>query len=113
MSSSLGAILAHTTAQTGAIAELGDIALFVALTMAAFAMLFGTRHIDATEHQDGLMLAVATESIIKLVAFVAVGVFVTFVMFDGPWALFKQAHRRSPTPPRCSPASRRSQPLWR
>src|SRR5262249_22232476 len=70
---------------------LGDIALFVALTMAAFAMLFGTRHIDATEHQDGLMLAIATESIIKLVAFVAVGVFVTFVMFDGPWALFKQA----------------------
>ncbi len=92
VSSSLGAILAHTTAQTGAIEpELGDIALFVALTMAAFAMLFGTRHIDATEHQDGLMLAVATESIIKLVAFVAVGVFVTFVMFDGPWALFKQA----------------------
>ena len=57
---------------------LGDIALFVALSMAAFAVLFGTRHIDATEHQDGLMLAIATESIVKLVAFLAVGVFVTF-----------------------------------
>ena len=52
--------------------------------MATFAVLFGTRHIDATEHQDGLMLAIATESIVKLVAFVAVGVFVTFWMFDGP-----------------------------
>src|SRR5579872_1204899 len=31
---------------------LGDISLFVALLMAAFAVLFGTRHIDATEHQD-------------------------------------------------------------
>ena len=63
---------------------LGDIALFVALSMAAFAVLFGTRHIDATEHQDGLMLAIATESIVKLVAFLAVGMFVTFWMFDGP-----------------------------
>ena len=59
--------------------------------MAAFAVLFGTRHIDATEHQDGLMLAVAAESIVKLVAFLAVGIFVTFWMFDGPVALFRQA----------------------
>jgi Na+/proline symporter len=39
--------------------------------MAAFAVLFGTRHIDATEHQDGLMVAIATESVVKLVAFLA------------------------------------------
>src|SRR5262249_31335777 len=70
---------------------LGDIALYVAMAMAIFAVLFGTRHIDATEHQDGLMLAIATESIVKLVAFVGVGVFVTFWMFDGPLALFAQA----------------------
>src|SRR5262245_34497554 len=96
--SSLGAILAHTTQATGAIEPpLGDLALFVALTMAAFAMLFGTRHIDATERQDGLMLAIATESIIKLVAFLAVGVFVTFVMFGGPWSLFAQALARPDT----------------
>ena len=68
---------------------LGDSALFVALFMAAFAVLFGTRHIDATEHQDGLMLAIATESIVKLVAFLAVGIFVTFVMFPGPLALVR------------------------
>jgi len=75
----------------------GDIALFVALSMAAFAVLFGTRHIDATEHQDGLMLAVAAESLVKLVAFLAVGVFVTFWMFDGPAALFTQAMERADT----------------
>jgi Na+/proline symporter/signal transduction histidine kinase/ActR/RegA family two-component response regulator len=98
VSSSLGAILAHTTQATGAVEPpLGDLALFVALTMAAFAMLFGTRHIDATERQDGLMLAIATESIIKLVAFLAVGVFVTFVIFDGPWSLFAQALARPDT----------------
>ncbi len=74
----------------------GDIALFAALAMAVFAVLFGTRHIDATEHQDGLMLAIAAESIVKLVAFLAVGVFITFYMFDGPSALFSAA-RTHPT----------------
>jgi len=60
----------------------GDIALLVAMAMALFAVLFGTRQTNATEHQHGLMLAVATESIVKLVAFMAAGVFVTFWMFN-------------------------------
>jgi Na+/proline symporter/signal transduction histidine kinase len=92
VASSLGTILASLATSTGLIEpELGDIAFFVALSMAAFAVLFGTRHIDATEHQDGLMLAIAAESIVKLVAFVTVGIFVTFVMFEGPAALFHSA----------------------
>jgi Na+/proline symporter/signal transduction histidine kinase len=70
---------------------IGDTALLIALAMAAFSILFGTRHIDATEHQDGLMLAIATESIVKLAAFLAVGLFVTFWMFDGPIDLFSRA----------------------
>jgi Na+/proline symporter/signal transduction histidine kinase/CheY-like chemotaxis protein len=70
---------------------LSDMALYVALSMALFAVLFGTRHIDATEHQDGLMLAVAAESIVKLLSFLAVGIFVTFWIFDGPVALFSKA----------------------
>jgi Na+/proline symporter/signal transduction histidine kinase len=92
VSASVGTILAEVSAG-GAAAQpvIGDIALFVALLMAAFAVLFGTRHIDATEHQDGLMLAIATESIVKLVAFLAVGIFVTFVMFPGPLTLFANA----------------------
>ncbi len=98
VSASLGTILTHIATDTGfAQLVLGDIALFVAFSMAAFAVLFGTRHIDATEHQDGLMLAIATESIVKLVAFLAVGVFVTFWMFDGPFALFSQALERANT----------------
>src|SRR5580700_1601207 len=91
VSSSVGTIMAAGS-PPGALQPLfGDSALFVALFMAAFAVLFGTRHIDATEHQDGLMLAIATESIVKLVAFLAVGIFVTFVMFHGPLALFTHA----------------------
>ena len=76
---------------------IGDTALLVALAMAAFATLFGTRHIDATEHQDGLMLAIATESIVKLAAFLGVGLFVTYAMFDGPADLFSRALSRPDT----------------
>ena len=43
--------------------------LAVALLLATFAMAFGTRRIDPTEHQDGLILAIAVESLVKLVAF--------------------------------------------
>src|SRR5471030_864077 len=80
LASSLETILSEDQAFSR-IPIIGDIALDVTLAMAAFAVLFGTRQSDATEHQHGLMLAVATESIIKLVAFIAAGAFVTFWMF--------------------------------
>ncbi|TWT22451.1 response regulator [Luteimonas marina] len=54
---------------------LGDPALYVAALMALFAILFGTRQVDATEHRPGMMLAVALESLVKLVALVTVGLF--------------------------------------
>jgi Na+/proline symporter/signal transduction histidine kinase/CheY-like chemotaxis protein len=53
----------------------GDPALYVALIMAIFSILFGTRKVDATEHRPGLMLAIAFESIVKLIALVAIGIF--------------------------------------
>ncbi|RTE66856.1 PAS domain S-box protein [Amphritea opalescens] len=68
---------------TEALSKGNDTALFVALLMALFTILFGTRHIDATEHHEGMVLAVAFESIVKLTAFIAVGLLVTFQIFDG------------------------------
>ncbi|MGC4026467.1 MAG: PAS domain-containing hybrid sensor histidine kinase/response regulator [Mesorhizobium sp.] len=66
-----------------------DISLIVAILLAMFAILFGTRHADATEHQDGLVLAVAVESIVKLVAFLAVGLFTVFFLFGSPAGLME------------------------
>jgi Na+/proline symporter/signal transduction histidine kinase len=98
ISSSLAAIVVPVAAFAGPPQPvLGDPPLLVALSLAAFAVLFGTRHIDATEHQHGLMLAVAVESVVKLVAFVAVGAFVTFGMFGGPLDLFEKAMARPDT----------------
>jgi Na+/proline symporter/signal transduction histidine kinase len=67
---------------------LNDLAFLVALVLAGFACAFGTRHIDATEHQDGLVIAIAVESLIKLVAFLALGIFVVYGLFDGVQDLF-------------------------
>src|SRR5215204_2043570 len=55
----------------------------VIAVVGGFAVAFGTRHTDATEHQDGLMLAIALESVVKLVAFLVVGAYVAFWMFGG------------------------------
>src|SRR3954451_2994182 len=89
VASSLETILSEDQAFSH-IPIVGDVALMVTLAMAAFAVLFGTRQTDATEHQHGLTLAVATESIIKLVAFLAAGIFVTFWMFS-PHELIERA----------------------
>src|ERR1700722_1387194 len=57
--------------------------LAVSLLLAIFAMAFGTRRINPKEHQDGLILAIAVESIVKLVAFLAVGAFVVWRLNNG------------------------------
>jgi Na+/proline symporter/signal transduction histidine kinase len=91
VSASLTTIIGHDL--TGEINTplFGDLAFFVALAMTLFAVLFGTRHTDATEHQRGMMLAIATESVVKLFAFLIVGSYVTFVLFNGPLDLWNKA----------------------
>lgn len=64
-----------------------DAAFWIAVVMALFAMLFGTRRAAATEHNRGLVLAVAFESLTKLAAMLAVGAFAVFGMNDGLGAL--------------------------
>src|SRR3954470_9363021 len=68
-----------------------DTAFSVALILAAFTIAFGTRHLDAAEHHQGMVAAIAFESLVKLVAFLAVGAFVTFGIYDGFGDLFTRA----------------------
>ncbi len=72
-----------------------DLPLIVTLLLACFAAIFGTRHTDATEHQDGLILAIAMESLVKLVAFLTVGLTVVFFIFHGPMDLWEKASTNS------------------
>jgi Na+/proline symporter/signal transduction histidine kinase len=77
--------------EVGATPMRQDTALWVALILAAFTIAFGTRHLDAAEHHPGLVAAIAFESLVKLLAFLAVGVFVTFGVFDGFGDVFARA----------------------
>ncbi|MEB2315678.1 MAG: PAS domain-containing hybrid sensor histidine kinase/response regulator [Xanthomonadaceae bacterium] len=70
-------------------APLREPAFYLAALLAVFSILFGTRQIDATEHHHGLMLAVALESLVKLLAFVAVGLFAWAQVSDGFLARFQ------------------------
>ena len=76
------------------IVEKEQIGLFIALLLAIFTILFGTRKLDATEHHPGLMLAIALESIIKLFALLAIGVAVTWGYFDGFSDIWQRAEQR-------------------
>ncbi|MEU3650082.1 ATP-binding protein [Lentzea sp. NPDC034063] len=70
---------------------LHDTALYVALLLAGFTILFGTRHLDATERHEGMVTAIAFESVVKLVAFVAAGATVTWGLYGGFGDLFAKA----------------------
>ena len=99
VSASVATILAHASPGGAAQPLLGDVALFVALAMATFARAVRHPPYRRDRASGRMMLAIATESIVKLMAFLAVGVFVTFVMFHGPFALFARAmNSRVPRP---------------
>jgi len=80
-----------------------DTAFWVALILAAFTILFGTRHLDAAEHHEGMVAAIAFESIVKLLAFLAVGLFVTYSMFDGVGDIFERARAEPGLSPLLAP----------
>jgi len=68
-----------------------DTALVVSLVLALFTIVFGTRTLDVTEHHRGMVLAIAFEALVKLFAFLAVGAFVTYGLYDGFDDLLDQA----------------------
>jgi Na+/proline symporter/signal transduction histidine kinase len=81
-----------------------DTALYVALVLAGFTIVFGARHLDSTERHEGMVAAIAFESLVKLVAFLAVGAFVTWGLYDGLGDLFGRALADPDLAPLLSPS---------
>jgi Na+/proline symporter/nitrogen-specific signal transduction histidine kinase len=69
-----------------------DSTFYMALALAGFTMVFGARHLDSAERHEGMVAAIAFESVVKLIAFLAVGLFVVYGMFNGLADLFTRAH---------------------
>ncbi|HMO07489.1 MAG TPA: ATP-binding protein [Paracoccaceae bacterium] len=64
--------------------DAGATAVWVAAGLAVFTILFGTRNLDANEQHTGVVTAIAVEAVVKLVALVAVGVWVVWGLAGGP-----------------------------
>jgi len=65
--------------------------LIVSILLAVFTIIFGIRTIDVTERHPGVMIAIAFESLVKLIAFMLVGLFVCFVIYESPMEIWHQA----------------------
>lgn len=64
---------------------------FVLFLLTLFAILFGASNVDANQRKPGLISAIAFESIVKIIAFFAIGIFVVYSLFSGFGDLFSQA----------------------
>jgi Na+/proline symporter/signal transduction histidine kinase len=68
-----------------------DDTFYITGILVIFIIIFGTRSVDASEKHEGLVAAIAFESLIKLIAFLAVGIFVVYYIFNGFGDIFQQA----------------------
>ena len=89
-------IISDTGGEGNSFAE-GNFRLIIVCLMITFTILFGVRHIDPTERHRGVVFAVAVESLVKLVAFLVVGIYVTFFLFNGFGDIFSQFEQVSET----------------
>ena len=70
-----------------------DTATYIVLLIAIFSSYYGTRYVDASEKRLGIISAVATESILKIVFFIVLGLFTVFIVFDGIGDIYTQASK--------------------
>lgn len=80
----VGVSFSVLTESSGVMAEFSIKELGAAALMAIFAMLFGTRHVEVTEYRSGMILAIAVESMIKLIALIAAAAFAWSLIADTP-----------------------------
>jgi PAS domain S-box-containing protein len=69
-----------------------DPTFFAVIVLGIFAIIFGVRNLDFTKEQKGLLTLIAVESLVKLLAFLIVGFYITFGIFDGFGDIFRRAY---------------------
>lgn len=70
--------------------------LLLALILSVFSIIFGARRLVSSERHEGLIAAVAFESVVKLVSLLGVGIFVTYNLYDGFGDIFTRFHAARP-----------------
>ncbi|MDI9869391.1 sensor histidine kinase [Flectobacillus roseus] len=84
-------ILTRTDSPSNSHIFLDDLTFYISMGLGLFTIIFGTRKIDSTERHEGMVAAIAAESIIKALAFIVVGIFVTYGIFNGFGDIFNKA----------------------
>lgn len=70
-----------------------DPGFYATIFLTVFTILYGARYLEANRPKPGMISVVAFEGVFKLMAFLAAGIFVVFVMYGGPEALFTEAQQ--------------------
>lgn len=91
ISNSIHVLTGNLQKDTGLINFWLDDTFYITIILSLFIILFGTRSVDASEKHEGLVAAVAFESLIKLIAFIAAGIFVVYGIFNGFGDIFSRA----------------------
>ena len=89
------AVFASETPEGWALPDRAATAIWVAAGLALFTILFGTRNLDANEQHHGVVTAIAVEAVVKLVALLAVGIFVVWGLAGGPAAVLDRIEASS------------------
>lgn len=84
------AIISTLTVLAGQTEGMAAAGWYITFILGVFAIIFGARRLDASERHEGLIFAIAFESLIKLVAFLLVGIYVTYFLFDGFGDIFEK-----------------------
>lgn len=87
-----------TTTQGSQVSWVGNhVGPIVVILMILFTNIFGVRRLDPTERHPGMVMAVAIESVVKLIGFLSAGIFVTYFLFDGFDDIFSRIVREGNT----------------
>jgi len=88
VNSTLAIMLQSSSENMAGLSE--QLPIMIAIAIAAYTILFGVRHLDPTERHPGIILALAFECLFKLLAFIAVGYFVSFILFESPMQIYSE-----------------------
>lgn len=73
-----------------------NIPVIISIVLGAFILLFGVQKMESNEHHTGIVASIAFESILKLIAFLIAGIFISYVVFDSPQEIYVKSKNLLP-----------------
>lgn len=68
-----------------------NIPVVISFVLGMFILLFGAKKLESNEHHTGIVASIAFESILKLIAFLIAGIFISYFVFDSPQEIYQKS----------------------